>query len=113
MSEMAETITAEELKKKMDEGDGFKVVNVLSEEQFRQVHIPGSISVPGGEGFEERAREQLPDKGQEVVVYCASFHCQASPTAAKKLGGMGYTNVVDFEGGMKAWQEAGYDVENA
>jgi len=35
----------------------------------------------------------------------------ASPGAAKKLVGMGYKDVTDFDGGIQEWEEAGYSFE--
>jgi rhodanese-related sulfurtransferase len=46
-------------------------------------------------------------------VYCASRSCTASPTLAQKLVDIGFTNVVDFEGGIAEWEHAGYRLERA
>jgi rhodanese-related sulfurtransferase len=48
----------------------------------------------------------IPNKNTEVVVYCASFDCNASEKAAKKLTELGYTNVIDFSGGKADWKAA-------
>ncbi|MEX0920124.1 MAG: rhodanese-like domain-containing protein [Candidatus Pacearchaeota archaeon] len=104
------TISAQQLKKKLDEKEGFVLVDVLSKESFDSKHIPGSINIPVGE-IEERAPKEIKDKDKEVVVYCASESCQASPSAAKKLTEMGYKNVADFEGGLAGWEESGYKFE--
>lgn len=42
----------------------------------------------------------LPDKGQLILVYCRSGN--RSVQAARKLAGLGYTNVVEF-GGINSW----------
>jgi len=104
------TISAEELKKKIDAGEDFEFVDVLSKDSFEAKHLPGSKNIPVDE-LEEKAETELPDKDKEVIVYCASTECQASPRAAKKLEEMGYTNVVDFEVGLAGWQDAGYKFE--
>jgi len=101
------TITAKELKEKIDSGEEFKLVDVLSKESFDAKHIPNSKSIPASE-IENRAPKELPDKNKEIIVYCASKTCQASPTAAKKLVEMGYMKVIDFEDGLAGWQDAGY-----
>ncbi len=46
-------------------------------------------------------------KDETIVVYCASFDCQASTNAAQKLLSMGYTDVLDYKGGLKEYKEAG------
>lgn len=101
------TITAQELKNRLDSGEETIVINTLSKDSYDQMHIPGSINIPTEE-IDHRAAEELPNKNQEVVVYCASPTCQASPTAARKLEAMGYTNVLEYSGGLQAWEEAGY-----
>ena len=106
------TITAEELKKKIDSNEDFILVDVLSNESYEGKHLPKAINIPVGE-LEERAPNELPDKSKEIIVYCGSTQCQASPKAAKKLEELGYTNVADFESGLAGWQEAGYSFEGS
>jgi rhodanese-related sulfurtransferase len=104
------TISVKELKRKLDSKDKFKLIDVLSKNSFDAHHIPKSINIPGDE-IEERAPKELPDKNEELIVYCASKTCQASPNAARNLEEMGYTNVIDFEYGLAGWQDAGYKFE--
>lgn len=106
------TITREELKKKMDEGADFVLIDVLGEMSYSERHLPGAINIPGGhENFVAEAEKAVGDKNREVIVYCASFSCQASPAAAGKLADAGFTNVMDFKGGLADWEEAGYPFE--
>jgi len=67
---MVEDISREELKAKMDRGDDFVLVETLAEEHYELTHLPGAINLPPGQT--ERAEELVPDRGAEVVVYCAS-----------------------------------------
>ncbi len=106
-----ETIETEDLKKMMDDDEDFELINVLGREQFEMKHIPGSVNVPVDDDFEDKIKEKYPDKDAKIVVYCASKDCQASPKAAKKLEQMGYSNVYDYEGGIKEWEEAGNKTE--
>lgn len=108
------TITREALKKKMDEGSDFILVDVLGAMSYAQRHLPGAISIAGhDENFVAEVEKAMGgDKTKEVIVYCSSFSCQASPAAAAKLVNAGFTNVVDFEGGLADWEEAGYPFEN-
>ncbi|MDY6769783.1 MAG: rhodanese-like domain-containing protein [Candidatus Nanohaloarchaea archaeon] len=100
---MVDTISRTELKEKMDGGDEFVLVNVLSPEQFEEEHIPGSINIPLDQ-VEQEFPERF-DRDEDIVVYCASESCQASPKAAEKLESMGFTNVADYEGGLADWKE--------
>ena len=104
------TITVKELKEKIDSGEDFKLVDVLGTQSFKWKHIPTSKDIDVDE-LEERAPKELADKNEEIIVYCASKTCQASPNAAKKLKKMGYTNIVHFEEGLAGWQDAGYKFE--
>ena len=44
--------------------------------------------------------DELPDKGQLILVYCRSGN--RSKQASSKLAALGYTNIVEF-GGINAW----------
>jgi rhodanese-related sulfurtransferase len=106
--EAMKTIEVKDLQAMIDREEDFDLVNVLPEKNYREEHIPGSFNIPyNDEHFEEKAKMLIPDTKQMVVVYCASTECDASPKAGKHLEEMGYSNIVDFEGGVKAWQEAG------
>lgn len=59
----------------------------------------------------KKVQDLAKDKSAKIVVYCSSLECDASPTAAKNLDEAGFTEVYEFEGGMKEWKEAGYHVE--
>jgi len=65
------TIGLDELRKKIDRGDHFKLVETLSEEKYRKGHLPGALLLPPNR-VRELAPEVLPDKAAEIVVYCAS-----------------------------------------
>ncbi len=87
----------------------FKLVEALSEESFAQGHIPGAINFPMDK-LKEKAKKLL-KKTDTIVIYCASYHCQASTNAARLLLGMGYKKVLDYKAGKKGWQDAGLELE--
>ncbi len=99
-------INAEDLKAKLDRGEDFKLLMVLSEWAFRAKHIPGSISVTRPEDIEGMLS---PD--DEIVVYCSDPICPASKYAYTLLKSGGYDNVRRFEGGITGWEDAGYALE--
>jgi rhodanese-related sulfurtransferase len=100
----------------IDGDDEFGLINVLSESDFLREHIPGSVNIPvADKDFLQRVRE-LPtvvrDVNRKIVIYCAGPQCKASPTAAKELEKAGFTNVLEYSGGMQEWKNAGYPVES-
>lgn len=104
------SISAKQLKQKLESDDAPVVINVLSQEQHRQAHVPGSINIPV-DRIEDEIEAHVSDKNNEIIVYCANESCQASPKAAAKLKDMGYERVLDFEGGLEGWDKEGFDLE--
>ena len=90
-------------------GEKFKLVEVLSQDSFKQGHLPGAINIPV-----DRLKNEAPKKlkkGDTIIVYCASYSCHASTNAAIMLMKMGYKKVLDFKGSKKAWADAGLELE--
>lgn len=105
-------IERDELKRMMDEGDAFTLVDVLPPESFSDFHLPGAINVPLGAGnFDERIQAAAP-KDATVVVYCKDADCNASPKAAERMEELGYRKVLDYEDGKEDWRSAGLTVES-
>ena len=97
-------ITAEEAKERMDKDDKVVILDVRTEEEYQEGHVPGAIVIPN-ETISSEPLEELPDMDQEILVYCRSGNRSAQ--AAKKLAEAGYTQVYDF-GGIIDWP---YDTE--
>jgi rhodanese-related sulfurtransferase len=95
----------EEVKKKIDGGEKFILVDVREESEFAKDHLPGAIHL--GKGVIERDIEaRVPDLGAEIVLYCGGGF--RSALAADNLQKMGYTNVISMDGGIRDWREKGY-----
>ncbi len=97
-------ITAAEAKKIMDSEVGYIILDVRTQEEYDESHIPGAILIPNTE-LEEKAEEELTDKNQLILVYCRSG--RRSKMAAEILAELGYTNIREF-GGIIDWP---YEVE--
>ena len=92
-------ITAEEAKQIMDSEEGYIILDVRTQEEYDQGHIPGAIVI-SHEEIEEKAEEVLTDKDQLILVYCRSG--RRSKIAAEALVELGYTNIKEF-GGIIDW----------
>ena len=97
-------ITAEETKEIMDTEEGYIILDVRTQEEYDEGHIPGAIVI-SHEEIEEKAEGMLPDKNQLLLVYCRSG--RRSKIAAEALVELGYTNIKEF-GGIIDWP---YEVE--
>ena len=108
---MASTIARNELKTKLERGEEIVLVEALPEPYYRKAHLPGAINLPHDQ-VDELAPVLLPNKGAEIVVYCANLPCQNSEIAARRLTELGYTNVREYADGKQDWIDAGLPVES-
>ena len=100
----------EEVKKKMDLGEKFILVDVREESEFAKDHLPGAIHL--GKGIIERDIEaRVPDLNAEIVLYCGGGF--RSALAADNLQKMGYRNVISMDGGIRGWREKNYPLTRA
>jgi hydroxyacylglutathione hydrolase len=93
-------MTAEELSRHVAQKD-VHVLDVRSESEWQEGHIPNAIHVPLG--YVEDRLAEIPADRRLVV------HCQAgtrSAIAASVLQRAGRTDVVNLIGGLDAWQAA-------
>ena len=92
-------ISQAEAKRIMEEETGYLIVDVRTEEEYAQGHIPGAVNIPN-ESITDTKPEQLPDQKQKLLVYCRSGN--RSKQASEKLAALGYTGVYEF-GGINTW----------
>jgi rhodanese-related sulfurtransferase len=98
-----------EVKKRMDSGDKFVLVDVREDNEWAKGHIPNAIHM--GRGVIERDVElRFPDKNVELVLYCGGGF--RSALSAENLQKMGYTKVSSMDGGWRGWNEAGLPITN-
>ncbi len=92
-------ISQEEAAQMMEEDDGHVIVDVRTQEEYDEGHIPGAICIPNEE-ITDTKPELLPDVDQVILIYCRSG--RRSKEAAEKLFNMGYTHIYEF-GGIIDW----------
>ena len=101
--------TVGDVKMKLDRGERFHFIDVREDNEFAVDHAKGALHL--GRGILERDIETvIPDKHAEIVLYCGGGY--RSALAAANLKKMGYANVASMDGGIRAWREAGYPIEN-
>lgn len=96
-------ISVDQLETMMDDKN-FTLVNV---------HIPFQGKLPNTDmaiPFNEISQnlDSLPGKDAPIVVYCRSG--SMSTQAATELASLGYTNVMELDGGFNAWKAAGNEL---
>jgi phage shock protein E len=92
-------ITAEQGKAMMDEDSAIILVDVRTQEEYSEEHIPNALLVPVDE-LESLAPNMMPDKDATYIIYCRSGN--RSATAAQNLVELGYMNIYDM-GGIIDW----------
>ena len=92
-------ISQEEAANIMAEETGFIVLDVRTQEEYDEAHIPGAVNI-ANETIGTDEILELPDKDQVLLVYCRSG--RRSKEASEKLAALGYTHVLEF-GGIITW----------
>ena len=85
----------------MDKMKGIMLLDVRTDKEFKQGHIPGAVHIPLDE-VGNKAKKLRKDK--EFVVYCQNGN--RSIWAIKRLMGMGFSNLHNLKGGYHAWKRA-------
>jgi rhodanese-related sulfurtransferase len=84
---------------------GAQLIDVRSAREFAAGHPKGARHLPP-ESITTGDIGLAPD--DEILVVCLSGHRSAAQ--AKRLAGMGFTNVANVKGGLLAWQRAGLPI---
>jgi rhodanese-related sulfurtransferase len=87
-------------------------VDARSRENFENGHIPGAVSLPGGqvdEQIDSFMSKHAPE--QPIVTYCSGRTCEDSHHLAQLLLETGFVNVRVFIDGFPGWEAEGYPVE--
>ena len=106
-------VTADEILRKLEEGDDFVLVDALAPMVYAHSHLPSAINLPPSAVDATRLARRIPDLGTEIVVYCANASCDDSVATARKLEALGYTNVRHYPGGKDDWRERNLPLERA
>ena len=88
-----------EAKKRIDTEKGIILLDVRTQEEYLENHIPRGTLIPLSV-LARDASKKLPDKQATIFVYCRSGN--RSRSAVKMLLKQGYTNIFDL-GGIIRW----------
>jgi len=94
------TISATELKRKIDAGDDFTLIDVREQNEFEIVSIPGAVLIPKGDILSGEALSLIP-QDKPVVLHCKSGARSAEALAV--LHKVGFADAVHVGGGVLAW----------
>lgn len=94
-------ITPKELKKKMEEGQDFVLIDVREPNEHEAFNVGGQL-IPV-KTLPHHIDELEAHKEEEVVIYCRSG--ARSGMAQRFMQEAGFKNVRNLTGGMLAWQE--------
>lgn len=102
-----ELVAPAAFEKKMSAQKG-QVIDVRTPKEFKSGHIAGAVNLHVyDKDFEQRV-DKL-DKNKPVYVYCKAG--SRSAEATETLKGKGFKTIVELDGGMDAWSEAGKPVK--
>ena len=76
------------------------VVDVRSQKEFLQSHVPGAKHIPF-EYLETRFRAEVPKETKHILVYCSQG--ERSRLACDFLSRDGYTTLVNMRDGFQKW----------
>src|SRR5665213_2720809 len=81
------------------------LIHVLPSEHFAARHLDGAVNVCSYEtAFVPTVQQLAPDFAQTIILYGEGEPSIDSADAAEKLAAVGYQHVVDFRGGLRAWE---------
>ena len=92
------------MKKRLDRGEKFILVDVREESEFAKDHFPAR-SIWARALSSATLRLACPIWSGDCAVCGGGFR---SALAADNLQKMGYTNVISMDGGIRDWREKGY-----
>jgi len=100
----AQTVGVETARQEIAGGDAV-AVDVRSEEEWSQGHVPGATHLPDGDAD---ASADRPERGARLVVIAKDGHLAAR--AATRLSDQGY-DAVAVDGDMDDWISEGFNVQ--
>lgn len=94
-------ITVQELKKKMDQGESFHLIDVREPHEYEEANI-GAQLIPLGD-LPDHIEKLKKWQNEEIIMMCRSG--QRSGRAQQLLLDAGFEDVANLTGGILAWKD--------
>ncbi len=92
----------------LQKGTNIVILDVRTPTEFAEGHMKGAVLLDyRAPDFADKVAKL--DKSKLYLVHCAAGG--RSARACTKMESLGFTNLVNLEGGLGAWQDAGKPVE--
>ena len=95
--------SVQDVKRRMDAGETFHLVDCREESEWARGHLPGAIHMCKGV-IERDIEKTIPDTLAPIIIYCGGGF--RSALAADNIQKMGYRKVLSMDGGWRGWTEA-------
>jgi rhodanese-related sulfurtransferase len=102
------SITAADLDALIVAGNAPFILDVRTQKEFAEGHIPGAVNIPHSE-LETRIAELDGHENDTIVLHCRSG--RRAVTADEILQANGFMKITELEGHMLDWEAGGHPVE--
>lgn len=102
---IVKTVSPNHLKALLDNND-VSLIDVREPAEYRSKHIDGSILIP----LSGISSEKIPTKSSHIVLYCQSGR-RSLDGCLKLLSQDSFLDVASLDGGIVAWEQAGFSVK--
>jgi rhodanese-related sulfurtransferase len=90
---------------------GLPFIDVRSEYYYNKRHIPGAHHLDLKKNFTLENLKKIIGQNDPAVIYCNGAHCSLSYRASSKAVEWGFTSILYYRDGFRAWRKAGNPIE--
>lgn len=102
------TLNADLFEEKLNTVENAQIADVRTPEEYAEGHVQNAVNINwNGDAFETDIQKM--DKNQPIFVYCLSGGRSAS--AVSKMKELGFKEIYELDGGMRAWYNANKPVD--
>ena len=98
-----ETITVQQLKERLDNGEKLNIIDCREPAEYEEYNI-GAELIPLGNIQNGEIGSLEGKEDEEIIIHCRSG--KRSAAACLSLETQGFKKVVNLEGGVMAWKDA-------